>query len=112
MTDFINNIIQTIRYLFVLLRTSYSGKTIVGAYCRTVWSDLDEGLEISYISFSPAPAIYSGNEYEMDDYGVLDDDVFYYATRMEFLKRLWTPNPIDGWRITGFALNITDHLDS
>lgn len=112
MTNFVNSLLQTIRYLFVLLRAFYSDKIIIGAYCRTVWGDQDDDwLTISYISFSRAPAIYSDNEYEMDDYGVLDDDVFYYATRTEFIKRLWTPNPVDGWRITGFFPTVTSTLD-
>ena len=112
MTDFINSLRQTIRYLVVLLRALYSDKIIIGAYCRTAWSDNDDGLTISYISFSPAPAIYSDNDYEMDDYGVLDDDVFYYATRKEFLKLLWSEHPIDKWRITGFVLSVTELMDS
>lgn len=108
MNDFIKRVSMTISYLFAVLRASRSGKVIIGAYCRLKWDDQDDGLTISYISFSPAPPIYSDNEYEMDDYGVLDDDVFYYATRTEFMKRLWTKNPVDNWRITGFIPSVTE----
>lgn len=95
----------------MLLRAYGSDKIIIGAYCRTVWGELDDGLTISYISFSPAPPIYSDNDYEMDDYGVLDDDVFYYSTRAEFLKLMWSEHEIDGWRITGFVPNITELVE-
>lgn len=111
MNGFINSLRQTIRYLVVLLRVFYSDKIIIGAYCHTMWDDSDE-LTLSYISFSSAPAIYSDNDYEMDDYGVLDDDVFYYATRTEFLKLLWSEHPMDKWRITGFFPSVTESVES
>jgi hypothetical protein len=110
MANFINSLYQTIRYFFLIMKEFGSDKVIIGTYARTVWSDQDEPM-ISYISFSPAPNIYSDNDYEMDDYGVLDDDVFYYATRMEFAKRLWTEHPVDNWRITGFWLNTTELVE-
>lgn len=110
MANFVNSMYQTIRYFFLMMKEFGSDKIIIGAYCRTVWSDQDEPM-ISYISFSQAPDIYSDNDYEMDDYGVLDDDVFYYATRMELAKRFWTQHPTDNWRVTGFALNTTELVE-
>jgi len=107
--NFINSVRLTIKYLWTILRTFYSDEMIIGAYCRMDWSGHDYP-EICYISFSSEPRIYEGDDYEMDDYGILDDDIFYYSGRKEFMNRLWTKHPIDTWRIAGFVMNTSKPL--
>jgi len=109
MADLINRIQLTIKYLWGNWRSFYAKETIIGAYCSLRWNS-SEYSQHFYISFSPEARIYEGDEYEMDNYGILDDDIFYYSGRKEFLKRFWVQHPIDTWRIVGFVLNTTQVL--
>jgi len=68
---------------------------LVGMDAQIYWVDEGELLHY-YLSFSKDPV-----HLQWDDFGVLDDDVFYYLDGIkEALSFVWNTHD-DGWQIVG-----------
>jgi hypothetical protein len=99
--SFLSAVISTIRFVYSLLIAWTTNQTLVGSLCLLDWADEKEEYQSNtmfYVSFSPPPQIYGDLDLEMDDFGMMDDDVFCYSTPVEFLKRLWTRGD-EGWKV-------------
>ena len=99
--------LNKIRATFVLLiqyitEVIIGKKILVGLDAQIYWAE--EGtLLFYYLSFSKDPV-----ESRWDDFGVLDDDVFYYLDGIkEAFKFIWNQNQ-DGWIITNGNLVTSD----
>lgn len=107
---FLSAVTSTINFIYSFFVAWTTRQTIIGAYCLVDWKDEVGQPVICYISFSEPPQIYGDVDLEMDDFGVMDDDVFYYATHTELLKRLWTKS-IDGWKVRSCRLVVAEVLE-
>ena len=77
-------------------------KIMVGMDAQIYWVDEGELLHY-YLSFSKDPVYL-----QWDDFGVLDDDVFYYLDGLkEAISYTWKRNS-DGWIITNGNLVTSD----
>lgn len=80
-------------------------KILVGMDAQIYWYEESE-LLFYYLSFSKDPV-----EFPWDEFGVLDDDVFYYLDGIkEAFKFIWNQNP-DGWIITNGNLVTSDYAE-
>ena len=77
-------------------------KIMVGMDAQIYWAEEGELLHY-YLSFSKDPVYL-----QWDDFGVLDDDVFYYLDGLkEAISCTWKPHS-DGWIITNGNLVTSD----
>ena len=77
-------------------------KIMVGMDAQIYWAEEGELLHY-YLSFSKDPVYL-----QWDDFGVLDDDVFYYLDGLkEAISCTWKPHS-DGWVITNGNLVTSD----
>ena len=77
-------------------------KIMVGMDAQIYWAEEGELLHY-YLSFSKDPVYL-----QWDDFGVLDDDVFYYLDGLkEAIYCTWKPHS-DGWIITNGNLVTSD----
>jgi hypothetical protein len=99
----INKIRVTYRLLIQYIVDVVIGKKImVGMDAQIHWAEEGELLHY-YLSFSKDPVYL-----QWDDFGVLDDDVFYYLDGLkEAISCTWKPHS-DGWIITNGNLVTSD----
>ena len=99
--------LNKIRATFVLLiqyitEVIIGKKILVGMDAQVYWAE-EGSLLFYYLSFSKDPV-----ESRWDDFGVLDDDVFYYLDGIkEAFRFIWKCNE-DGWIITNGNLVTSD----
>ena len=101
----INKIRITFRLLKDYIRDVVIGdKILVGLDAQVQWhADDYQELNQYYLSFSKDP-VYM----QWDDYGVLDNDVFYYLEgRKEAISFTWKEH-CDGWQIVAADLVTSD----
>ena len=99
----INKVRVTYRLLIQYIVDVVIGKKImVGMDAQVYWADEGELLHY-YMSFSKDPV-----NLQWDNFGVLDDDVFYYLDGLkEAISFTWKQNS-DGWIITNGNLVTSD----
>lgn len=99
--------LNKIRATFVLLiqyitEVVIGKKILVGMDAQIYWAEEGE-LLFYYLSFSKDPVYL-----QWDDFGVLDDDVFYYLDGLkEAISYTWKRHS-DGWIITNGNLVTSD----
>lgn len=122
MKHLITSVFLTIRFIYLLITNHLANKVIVGANCCLLWGNEVKSTDI-YISFSKQPLWdftkdRDAREYppkhqefsDMDDYGVPDDEVFWYTPEAkDFIKVIWG-KPF-GWRVCEFTLSVSDELE-
>lgn len=81
----------------------------IGAYCNILFDDGDR-VDGYYISFSDVPDCDDGKlDVILDQYGVNDDRIFYYAPEGEAeLIELSKPNPRNDFQVLSYELEYDD----
>ena len=93
----------TVRVLLTMLAIKVRGLILIGCKCRL---EFPEGRSFLYLSFSADPEDSS----YFDDYGIPDDEIFYYLDKWtELIKYAWTEHPY-GWRISETQLVYADEI--
>jgi hypothetical protein len=99
-------ILAMVAVVWSFIRTAVTpNSTLIGADCKTLLHDEEDEVTM-YMSFAP-----SSVDKSFDQYGVADEDIFYYLSGIrELLSLMWNGHA-DGWTLTDAHLVRMSRLD-